>query len=289
VTRAGTLTVSALLASALAVGTALDVTPPGSASMLGGYHVLEADFHVHSFPWSWGTLSPWDTVIEAGRQRLDVVALTPHNHTWVGRVGRSFSDLAGGPLVLAGEEIVSPSYHLLGVGITSTISHWQPAARAIDEIHRQGGVAIAAHPYEPYWPAYDAAALERLDGAELVRPETQAFDSLASELHTFAGRGRFAAIGASDYHGAGLLGYSRTFVFATERSARGVLEAVRARRTIVYDRGRPYGDPAMIALAAEHGGLDRGVPTLPAPGAARWFSRLATVIALLAALIFNRW
>jgi predicted metal-dependent phosphoesterase TrpH len=189
---------------------------------------------------------------------------------------------------MVGEEIVSSEYHLLAVGIREAISSRQPASSAIDEVHRQGGVAIAAHPYEAFRPGYDDEAVSRLDGTEVVRPESMLDETLAAELREFYGRGTLTAIGSSDYHGCGLLGRARTFVFARERTEQGVVDAVRDGRTVVYDRTRVYGDPAMIELARD-AGLDPGVPELPVPGAARFFSRLAAVVGLLAAFLFNRW
>lgn len=47
------------------------------------YRVLAADFHVHTFPFNWTTLAPWDIVLEAERQDLDAVAIAGHNHVWV--------------------------------------------------------------------------------------------------------------------------------------------------------------------------------------------------------------
>src|SRR5437762_591284 len=84
------------------------------------------------------------------------------------RSGRWFSQAIGGPLVIAGEEILGDPnhYHLIALGITDLVDFDQPVRGAIDDIHRQGGVAIAAHPVRESWPAYDAAAMERLDGAE---------------------------------------------------------------------------------------------------------------------------
>ena len=55
-----------------------------------------------------------------------------HNHVWVSKVGRWFSRREGGPLVLTGEEIVSEHYHLLAIGIDSTIDWRQTAVRAIE-------------------------------------------------------------------------------------------------------------------------------------------------------------
>lgn len=278
-----------LLLAALVAGTVADVPAVNVVRTMNGYHVLATDFHVHSFPFSWSTLSPWDTVLEARHQGLDVIAMTPHNHVWVAKAGRWFSKAIGGPIVLVGEEVASGRYHLLAVGIADPISPRLPAARAIEGVHRQGGVAIAAHPYEAFWPAYDAEAMRTLDGAEVVRPEAQDDETLAAQLRAFFGRADLTAIGASDFHGIGLMGYSRTYVFARSRTEEGVLDAIREGRTVVYDRERAYGDPAMIKIASENGGLPRAVPELPAPGAAKLFSRVAALLALAIALLFNKW
>jgi hypothetical protein len=86
-----------LLLVSLAAGTLSDTSSKNPPIMLGGYRVLAADFHVHSFPLSWSTLAPWDAVLETRRQGLDVIAVTGHNHVWVAKVGRWFSRLVGGP------------------------------------------------------------------------------------------------------------------------------------------------------------------------------------------------
>lgn len=274
-----------LLITAFAAGSLSDRVHGNPPRMLGGYHVIEADFHVHTFPQTWSTLSPWDTVLEARRHGLDAIAMVPHDQVWSSKVGRWFGEwIGGGPIVLTGEEITTPGYHMLAVGITQRVATDLSAADAIAEIHRQGGIAIAAHPYRWSWPAFDTAALKELDAAEVVRPESAQANSWAADLREFFGRGVFAAIGSSDYHGLGTIGYARTIVFARERSAAGVIEAVRARRTIAYDRGTAYGDSALISLAAEIGGLDPGYPTLPVPGQARLISRITGVLGLLLAL-----
>lgn len=238
-----------LLLLAVALGTLSDVPRTHAPLTLGGYRVLTADFHVHSFPLSWGTLAPWDTVLEARHDGLDVIAMTPHNHVWVAYVGRWFSERIGGPTILIGEEIVTPSYHLLGVVIHDAIGWRQPAASAIDEVHRQGGVAIAAHPRKYYWPAYDAAALSKLDGAEIQHPLIYATVHGYAEVQQFFEHAHVAAIGDSDYHGTGPMGICRTFVFAKDDSEASILDAIRAGHTVAIDRdGRAYGESRLIAL-----------------------------------------
>ena len=148
------------------------------------------------------------------------------------------------------QEIISPDYHLIAVGIERTVSWRLKAAAAIDEVHRQGGVAIAAHPFEEFWPAYDEAAMRRLDGAEIVQPVIYTTWNARRDFQQFFARRRLTAIGSSDYHGLGPVGLCRTYVFVREASEAGILEALRQGHTVVYDRqAAVYGDPALIQLA----------------------------------------
>jgi hypothetical protein len=258
--------------------------------MLSGYQVLAADFHIHSFPLSWGVLSPWDTVMEARWQALDVIAMTPHNHTWVAYVGQWFSRWSGGPMVLIGEEIHSVGYHVLGIGIRNSIAWRQPASRAIDEVHRQGGVAIAAHPINAY-AAYDNEAIRKLDAAEVVHPVGLRSEVFADQLRQFFGRTRLTAIGDSDYHlgplspQLGSMGVCRTYVFVREKTEKGVLDALRQGRTVVYDRQHIYGDPTLILLAEEDGRLSKIALSGRGSNFAALFSGIVGVIGLLASTL----
>ena len=110
-------------------------------------------------------------------------------------------------------------------------------------------------------------------------------DENAAALRAFNARGTMAAIGDTDFH-IGQFGMARTYVFARERSAESIIEAVRARRTVVYDRGRAYGDAALVELAAEDG----RVPRMAAEAGPR---RLGTIdgavgiAGLIAAILFG--
>jgi len=272
----------ALLITALAIGAAIDRPVARPPLSIGGYRVLAADFHTHSATWSDGALTPFGMVLEAERQGLDAIAITGHNEVVDAKVGRWFSRLIGGPIVLVGEEILSePRYHLIAAGISERVDFQQSAASAIDEIHRQGGIAIAAHPRTEFWPAYDAAAMQRLDGAEICHPMIYSMPDVQRELIEFAARGHVAAIGSSDFQGIGPMGMCRTFVFARDASEAGVIEAVRAHRTVVYGLpDRPFGDPELVMLV-EHDTRLRGqaVPDWRG-GALDWTNRIAALLAL---------
>src|SRR5262249_50892534 len=125
------------------------------------------------------------------------------------------------------------------------------ATGTIREIHRQGGVAIVAHPYPDTWSSFDATALDALDGAEVVRPEAIYDEEAAGLLREFFTKGSFAAIGSSDFHGRGEVGTSRTYVFAYERPAASIVDAVRAGRTLVFHGDRVYGNQDLLKLIHE--------------------------------------
>ena len=98
--------------------------------------------------------------------------------------------------------------------------------------------------------------MNQLDGIEICHPAIYSYADAQSTFERFAQRTRAAAIGSSDFHGLGRLGICRTFVFARDTTAEAILEAIRARRTVVYGRdGRAYGDPDLITVAAADGRL----------------------------------
>jgi hypothetical protein len=273
-----------LLAVAIGAGTLSDRVPRRAPVFAGGYRVLAGDFHVHTFPASASTIAPWDVALEAQRQGLDVIAVAGHNEGYSGKAGSWFSRTFGGPIVLASEEVHTAGYHLIAVGIHRRIGWRLPAIRAIEDVHRQSGVAIAAHPVHEAWPAYDAAgAIRELDGAEVLQPLSFSGESRARELHEFFARSGAAAIASSDWHGLGPVGLCRTYVFVREATASGVLEAIRAHRTLVLDDGRVYGDQAL----AQYAGQMPPAPVDDSPLAL--LSRVSGVAGLIAAVLWKRW
>jgi hypothetical protein len=267
-----------LVAVGVVLGAVSDHPAPRPPVTRGGYRVLEADFHAHT-RFADGFLSPFDLVIQADRKGLDVLAVTDHNILFPALLSRAFSRFVGGPTILVGEEITARRYHLHGVGLTERVDASAPMAEVLAAIHRQGGVAIVAHPTRRFWPAFEPfvgpGSGERFDATEVMHPI--AFGSVldagrpkeapAPEVGAGAGRGwrwedvrdfydktrasghAITAIASSDYHFGSVLGVCRTLLFSRSASEEDALDALRAGRTVVTDlQGRMYGDPAMIAL-----------------------------------------
>ncbi len=239
-----------LLAAGFAAGAWRDAVPARPPLWIAGFRVLEGDFHVHAF-FGDGWVAPWDLPGEARRRGLDVFAITNHNQTFAARLARFWAP-AGAPIVLVGEEVTAARFHIAAVGVERKVEWRQSAAAVLDAIHAQGGIGIAAHPIDSFAAAYDDAALARLDGVEVSHPTAQHREraaQLAAFWRDVRARGfRPAPIGSSDFHALAGLGLCRTYVFARDATAAAVMDALRARRTVVFDReGVAYGDPSLAA------------------------------------------
>jgi len=265
---------AALFVTGVAAGWVGDRVPPLDPISLGGYLVLAADLHLHDSTWSDAALTPFSLVTEAAHQGLDAIAITGHNQTHDAKWGRWFSEQTGGPIVLVGEEMPEIGHHVVAVGIDSTIDGALPVPAQIAEIHRQGGIAIAAHPVAEFWAGFRGAET-LFDASEVCHPLLFGQPEAERELVEFNRKTGGAAIGSSDFHGPGRVGACRTFVFTHDQSARGVLDAIRAKRTVVYTpSGHVYGDAALIALSENDGRLRARALAHESSSAVDWVSRL---------------
>jgi hypothetical protein len=241
-----------ILLISVGLGTITDTTPAREPIRADGYEILSGDFHVHAFIGD-GGISPWMLQRQAARVGLDVIAITNHNQTLAGRIGRWAARQSSGPMVLVGEEITGRDFHLIAIGIERAVDWNQPAAAAIDQVHAQGGVAIAAHPMRAFASGYDETALSRLDGLEAAHPDrvNPALGPQFDEFYqrTLARNPTVAAIGSSDFHTAAPLGGCRTYLFVRERSESAVIDAIREGRTVGRCGFGPlHGTPELVRL-----------------------------------------
>ncbi|WP_328471678.1 CehA/McbA family metallohydrolase [Streptomyces sp. NBC_00448] len=251
------------------------------------------DCHVHSVRSGGGELTPEELAVRARAAGLDFVATTEHNSAAApGAWGHLAADDF---LVVLGEEVLTKTGHWLALGIEpGQVVDWNHQVRdgvvdrCLDQVHRVGGLCVAAHPHAPYpsgdftfpfrgfdvvevwnglwasdqpWNADNEAAL-----AEWGR-------GLAADLRTGSWR---PAMGNSDTHLEGQIGIPHTVVFAEELSTEAVLAAIRAGRSWIaesadVDVSFTAGADGRVAgvgerLATQGGPVEvraavRGVPT----------------------------
>ena len=238
-------------------GVVCDEHPARPVIHRAGYRVLEGDFHAHT-SWSDGSLSPLGIVRQAARRGLDVVSVTEHNTVLPSRVARWYTTLAGGPIVVTGEEVTTARFHIIALGIEKTVSPDQPLEDVLAAIHAQHGIAIAAHPVKHFWPEL-LPHRAGFDGAEIMHPIAYSDRSPEwrwADMVTFYEQSEvpLSAIGSSDYHWSSVLGLCRTLVFVREPATESsVKEAIREHHTVTFDlEGNALGDRTLVeALRAE--------------------------------------
>jgi len=239
-----------LVASLLHRGSEPAWTPPRA----GDLWVLEGDVHVHS-SFAGALSTPVDIPLIARRRQLDFVAVTEHNAWFGGAVARALGKaLAPEVIVLPSEEVTNRAYHLLAIGIERRVDPTLPLSAIADDVHAQGGVVVAAHPPRDTWPLLlGLAAEKKLDGAEVFHPTIFLVEGRAREHEDFLAEASrlsgapLPAFGSSDFHGGSSIGMCRTLVFAHERTAASILEAMKAGRVVaVTSDGRTAGDAKWI-------------------------------------------
>ncbi|MGW1405551.1 CehA/McbA family metallohydrolase [Streptomyces sp. NPDC002403] len=226
------------------------VFPPARVAGRGrGWY--RGDCHVHSVH-SDGRLTPEQLVSGARAAGLDFLATTEHNTSGAHGV---WNPHAGDDLlVILGEEVTTRTGHWLALGIRpGQVVDWryglrdERVGRCLDEVHRAGGLCVAAHPHAPYpsgtfmYPYQGFDAVEVWNGlwssdapwnADNEAALAEWGRGLAAGVH----RGRWRpAMGNSDTHLEDQIGIPHTVVLAEELSVAAILDGIRAGRSWIAE------------------------------------------------------
>jgi hypothetical protein len=275
----------------LAIGTAGDRASAPAPPIMDGFIVLAGDLHVHSFPGD-GALAPWDIAHEARRRRLDFIGLTNHNAmlSWHLLQALPWVPKTPGVILLPSVEVTSVGFHIAAIGMTSPVDWRGDPVAVIARIHAEGGLAIGAHPISVTgaFPEFDAQAVDALDGVEAAHPEMMMDDAHMAAFHAFyaaagARHPSIAAIGSSDFHTMSPLGLCHTYAFVRAATIDGILEAIRAGRTVACDaHGNAYGPAQLVSLVGDRCRAEAAA-TAPPLGESTW-TRLGVALAWLGLL-----
>lgn len=244
--------------------------PPVRAAGRGrGWY--RGDCHVHSARSSGGELSPAELAAAARASGLDFIAVTEHN---TADTHGAWGPLAGDDLlVILGQEATTRTGHWLALGLEpGQVIEWRYGVRddaigqCVDEVHRAGGLCVAAHPHAPYPGGTFMYPLDGFDAVEVwnglwrsARPWNADNHAATAEwgraLAAGIQAGRWVpAVGSSDTHLHGQIAVPHTVVLADELSTSGVLAAIRAGRSWIA------GSPAVsLSLCAQAGDRSAGI------------------------------
>lgn len=210
------------------------------------------DCHVHSVLSGGAELTPEELALRARAAGLDFIATTEHKSA--AEPGAWGHLAADDLLVVLGEEVTTKTGHWLALGLNpGQVIDWDYGVRdglideRLDQVHRVGGLCVAAHPHVPY-PS--GAFMYSFQGFDLVevwnglwtsgqpwQADNEAAlaewgRSLAAGIHTGSWR---PAMGNSDTHLEGQIGIPHTAVFAEELSTEAILAGIRSGRSWIAE------------------------------------------------------
>jgi len=224
------------------------------------------DLHLHTVH-SDGQWLPEQLVAGARAAGLDFIVSTEHNTSSASGIwGRHATDDL---LIVDGEEITTRNGHFVAAGLSAgTWIDWR--YRAVDEvisrflrqIHRDDGIAIAAHPYCPFVGCRWKFGYAGFDAVEVWNGPWTPDDEIALahwDALLVEHRGRngawLPAIGSSDSHREGqVIGLPQTVALANDLTRTAVLAAVRAGRAYVAE-----SSAVSLELSASAGGRTAGI------------------------------
>jgi predicted metal-dependent phosphoesterase TrpH len=120
----------------------------------------KADLHIHTVHSDGAATVPELLAHVVAKTDLRLIAITDHDSI-VGAKEAVQLARAFGIEVVIGEEVSTADGHLLALFIDSLLLPYRPAVETIAAIHAQGGLAIAAHPFDRSVPSLGSAGLDQ--------------------------------------------------------------------------------------------------------------------------------
>lgn len=169
---------------------------------------------------------------------LDGFVITEHDWLWTETELDELRRAYPGLVILAGVEVSTREGHFLAYGLRDPFATPRGigCADLCREVHRQGGVVVAAHPFR--WGQKFDEILERhrprIDGMELMTNNMDAdVRRMAARTHARIG---VAGLGSSDAHDDHVLGFCYTQFDRPIRGIGDLVEAIRAKGTSACER-----------------------------------------------------
>lgn len=126
--------------------------------------MTKIDLHIHS-KYSYDSyLEPKIIIKIAKKRNLDGIAITDHNSL---KGSIEAKKIATDILIIQGSEIKTSIGEILAYSIKEEIKPKQNIYEAIDNIHEQGGIAVAPHPFDMFRRYNGKNIVRGIDGIEV--------------------------------------------------------------------------------------------------------------------------
>jgi predicted metal-dependent phosphoesterase TrpH len=220
---------------------------------------MKLDLHIHSTFSADGTADPVEILKRCRDIGLDGCSITDHNSIEGSlRAIEMCSEM--GLIVVRGLEVSSSDGHVLAYGLSGPVPRGMPMRETIAEIHKAGGIAVAAHPTRlGSGVGVDAAANAGFDAIEVLNGGSSARGNRAAA--TVAAEKRLPIVGGSDAHKVGEIGRSYTVVDDAVTEA-DVISAIVGGRSRTDGRSRSWLEGVVYAAEANLDWARRGFKRL---------------------------
>lgn len=203
--------------------------------------MMSFDLHMHTRRYSPDSeIDPFELVRRARAIGLDGIVITEHDKLWPEDELEELRATAPGLVVLAGVEVSGRNGDLLCYGVTdiSELRRGMAWGDLCREVRRQGGAAVAAHPYR-WGQDFDALLAEEqpdLTGVEMMSNNMD--PNIRQRAAGFLERNpNYATLGNSDAHALEVVGVCFTEFAAEIRTSADLVGAIRGRKGQPRARG----------------------------------------------------
>lgn len=212
--------------------------------------IIKADLHTHTLK-SFDGRQSYEQLIAAAKTRgLDAVAITEHD---------CFEPLPEGDdiLLIPACEFSTDAGHITGLFLEGAPQQvGRDAEKAIKEIHRLGGIAVWAHPFQK---GNEPALPVGIDAIETANARADHKHKGANEkAAALAREANLPAIGGSDAHSAGEVGNAYTAIECEACDLASLKAAIlnsNCRAVLVKDTPRRMIGLSQLARRRRMGGL----------------------------------
>lgn len=195
---------------------------------------IKLDLHVHTLSRGITYIGPEQLREALNRRRLNGVAVTNFHDIahalWLKNKLENF-------IIIVGQEVWTKDGHILGLGLKNQVPDLLSAEETIHNIHGQGGIAIAAHPYFFLGVGKKAMSLS-LDAIECFNGISGILGVDQYLAARVAQKRNIGQVASSDTTDADFVGWSFTEILAEDESS--ILESIRQGRTRLYKRALPF-------------------------------------------------
>jgi predicted metal-dependent phosphoesterase TrpH len=198
---------------------------------------MKFDLHMHTTRHSPDSqMDPFALLCRAKDIGLDGVVITEHDWLWTESELEELRLAATDLVVLAGVEVSAREGHFLAYGVRNpfAVPRGIRAADLCREVHQQGGVVVAAHPFR-WGQRFDQILRDErpdLDGLELMTNNMD--DDCRRRAADIQRQRRLAGLGSSDAHSEDVLGVCYTEFDTPIRTMPDLVWAIRERRSTAY-------------------------------------------------------